>query len=697
MPAVSVAQAFELALQHHQAERLAEADALYRQILAVQPNHADALHLLGVVAHQFGRHAVAVDLIKKAIAVAGGVAAFYTNLGEVYRALGQLDEAIAAHRQAAVLQPNLPDTYYNLGIALYEKGELDDAIAAHRQAIALNPNFAVAQYNLGITLQAKGQLDEAIAAYRQAIALKPEYAEAHNNLGSALREKGQLDAAIAAYGQAIGLQPDLPEAHSNLGDALNDKGQADAAIAACRRAIALKPDHASAYNNLGVALHSKGQPDEAIAAYFQAITHQPGYPKAYSNLGNALREKGLLDEAIAAYRQALALKPNYSEAHSNLGNTLRETGQLDEAIAACRQALALKPNYPQAYNNLGNALQDKGQLDEAIAAYQQAIALKANYPEAHVNLAFVLLVRGYFLPGWEEYEWRWKFKEAASLQRNFTPPQWDGGPLGGRTLLLHAEQGFGDAIQFIRYLPRVAQGGGNIILECQPELERLFQRMAPDLLVLARGQTLPAFDVHGPLLSLPRVFATDLNTIPQSVPYLHAEAAEAAIWHEHLTGLGPSLKVGLVWAGSPTHTNDRNRSLKLASLAPLGEVPGVRFLSLQKGGAAAEARTPPAGMELIDSVEKLKDFADTAALIANLDLVIAVDTAVAHLAGAMGKPVWTLLPFAHDWRWLVGRSDSPWYPTMRIFRQPSPRDWEPVIAEVREHLQLLVHSRRTKP
>jgi hypothetical protein len=315
-------------------------------------------------------------------------------------------------------------------------------------------------------------------------------------------------------------------------------------------------------------------------------------------------------------------------------------------------------------------------------------------------------VQGDFLRGWEEYEWRWKLKDAASPQRNFTQPQWDGGPLEGRTLLLHAEQGFGDAIQFIRYLPLVAQRGGKIILECQPELQRLFQTMAPDLPVVARGQTLPAFDVHCPLLSLPRVFSTDLSNIPRTVPYLHADAAEAAIWRERLAGPGSSIS-GSDRPSARTSRWDSSgratRPTRMIATAPSNWPASLRWpkspacdsISLQKGAAAAEARTPPAGMELIDVAEELKDFADTAALLANLDLVIAVDTAVVHLAGAMGKPVWTLLPFAPDWRWLLDRSDSPWYPTMRLFRQPSIGDWDSVIAEVREQLQLLVHSPRS--
>jgi len=573
MPVVSVPQAFELALQHHQAGRLAEAEALYRQILAVDPRHFDSLQLLGAIALQVGQSDVAVGLI------------------------------------------------------------------------------------------------------RQAIALKPDYAEAHNNLGVALRDQGQLDQAIAACRRAIALRPNYPEAHSNLGAALRANGQFDEAIAACREAIALRPDH----------------------------------PEAHVNLGTALQGKGQLDEAVAAYREAIVLKPDLSEAHSNLGTTLQDKGQLEEAVAAYREAIALKPKYPEAHNNLGDALRLAGQLDEAIASYRQAIALKFDYPETHSYLALALLVQGDFLRGWEEYEWRLKLKDVACLQQNFTQPRWDGGSLEGRTLLLHAEQGFGDAIQFIRYVALAAWRGGKIIIECPPDLQRLFQRMVPELPVIAKGQALPAFDVHCPLLSLPRIFSTDLTNLPRTVPYLHADAADAAIWRERIAGLGssirpsgpdrpssPDLKVGVVWAGSPTHKNDRHRSLKLASLAPLAEVRGVRFVSLQKGDAATEGRTAPAGLELIDVAEELKDFADTAALIANLDLVIAVDTAVVHLAGAMGRPVWTLLPFVPDWRWLLERTDSPWYPTMRLFRQPALGDWDSVIRRVAKELEGAVAAKASQ-
>jgi len=386
MPTFTVQQAFALALQQHQAGQLIAAEALYRQLLAAEPRHADALHLLGVIAHQTGRNEVAVDLIQQAIVLAPTVPEYFSNLGEAYRAEGKFDEAIAACRQAIARKPDYPEAYGNLGAALYARGQLDEAIVASRQAIALKPGFAEAFGNLGGALYDKGQLDEAIAACRQAVALKPNYPDAYANLTAALYDKGQLDEAITACRQAIAVAPDCPEAYGNLSAALYDKGQLDEAIAACRQAIALKPNYPAAHSNLGNMLRDKGESDDSIAACRKAIALEPNSSEAHNNLGNALRDKGQLNDAIAAYRQAISLKPNHPKALNNLGSALSCKGDLDEAIASVREAIALKPDYPEAHCNLGHALRLRGMLDESVASFERAIELSPTLVAAHAGL-----------------------------------------------------------------------------------------------------------------------------------------------------------------------------------------------------------------------------------------------------------------------------------------------------------------------
>jgi predicted O-linked N-acetylglucosamine transferase (SPINDLY family) len=396
MSQLTLQQAFELALRHHQAGQLQQAEQIYRQILAQQPGNPDALHLLGLLAHQVGQHDMAVDLIHQAIARKPNFPGAYSNLGIALKAKGQLDEAIAAFRQAIVLNPHHLEAYSNLGIALKDQGQFDEAILAYRQALALNPNLAEVHNNLGNALREKGQFDEAIAAYQQAVALNPNYPEAYLNLGTILQARGELDAAIAAFRQAIALKPDLAETHIYLGNALRDRGQLDAAIAAFRQAIVLKPQYPEAFNNLGVALKDKGQFDAAIAAFQQAITLKPQYAEAHCNLGAVLKDTGQIDAAIVAFRQAITIKTDYAEAYGNLGLALGIKGQVDAAIAAFRQAITYNPNIPEAYSNLGVALNDKGQRDAAIAAYRQAIVLNPNFPDAHNNLGVALKDQGRF-------------------------------------------------------------------------------------------------------------------------------------------------------------------------------------------------------------------------------------------------------------------------------------------------------------
>jgi tetratricopeptide (TPR) repeat protein len=544
--------------------------------------------------------------------------------------------------------------------------------------------------------QQSGQIREADNLYRQILRIDPAHAGAMHYLGLAAHQQQNNDLAIDLIGKAIALNPRVAEAHNSLGVALLANGRVDQAIAAFEKAITLKSNLASAHYNLGNALNQAGKLDEAIAAYRTAITSNPKLRKAYLCLGDALMKQRQFAAAISAYRDAVSLDPSDAHAHSQLGDAMRNSERLDEAIAAYQNAVALNADLPEAYCNLGNCFRRMGEPDKAIDSYQQAIRARPDYAQAHYNLGLLLLARGDFSAGWAEYEWRWKCEDFAAARRNFQQPQWEGQTLNRRTILLHAEQGFGDAIQFIRYVPLVIERGGTVIVECRAELVRLFDMMAEQtpggFQIVPRGQPLPPFDVHAPLLSLPRLFATTAATVPNALPYLHADPRDAAKWRDLLAGYA-ELKVALVWSGHPGHKNDKQRSMSTELLMPLTRLPGIKFFSLQKR-AATEDKAIVSQLNLVDWTEQLHDFADTAALIAHLDLVIAVDTAVVHLAGAMGKPVWTLLPFVPDWRWLAERTDSPWYPSMRLFRQPAKADWASVIDRVAQALVLEAANRR---
>jgi tetratricopeptide (TPR) repeat protein len=532
---------------------------------------------------------------------------------------------------------------FELAVQHHEAGRTGEAEPLYRAVLAKDPQHVDALYCLGVIAHHTGRRDEAIDLMSRVVSLDADYAEAHNNLGILLKERGQWDQAIAAFERAVAAVPDYAEAYQNLCVTLRTRGRLDEAIATCRAWLAVSPGSVDAYNFLGIAMREVGRPDEAIAAYRQVAALSPQVPVAHNNLGVVLKDNGYFDEAIAAYRAAIALRPDYTEAYSNLGNVLRNVRRLDEAVSAHRQAIALGP-------------------DAALA---------------HFNLGITLLAQGNFKDGWAEYEWR--LRDAAYPQRNFHQPRWNGEALDGRTLLIHAETGFGDSIQFIRYLPLAAGRGGNVIVECQPELRRVFQSIPAQFQIITRGQPLPAFDLHCPLFSLPFVFKTTLESIPRDVPYLFADSDSLVSWRDRLALPTTGLKIALNWAGNPAFRGDRLRSLSLDVLAPLANVCGVTFYSIQKGGAHRQVDNPPAGLRLIDLSPQINDFADTAAVISLADLVITTDTSVAHLAGALGRPVWIMLQYVADWRWLLDRQDSPWYPSMRLFRQPGKGDWSSVI------------------
>jgi tetratricopeptide (TPR) repeat protein len=605
---------------------------------------------------------------------------------------GLFAEAEQSCRQALAADPGQADAWCFVGLACRAQGKNAEAATAYREAIRLRPDFLEALNNLGNALIAQGKPEQAVSCYERALMLRPDYAEAHNNLGVALRRSGRFEQAVASYECALRLAPHYAEAHNNLGDAVSALGQWERAIGCYRQALALRSDNPEALNNLGVALLRIGKGDDGIACHEEALRLRPNYYEAHNNLGNALAARRGPAEAVRSYREALRIRPDYAEAHYNLGIALAEQGQLDEAVASYREALRLKPDYVEARSNLGHALRAQGRLDEAMACYNQILDAKPDDPEAHMSRALAWLQQGDYEQGWPEYEWRWRCRELGRLP--YTQPAWDGSPLEGRTVLLHAEQGLGDTIQFVRYVPLVRARGGEVIVACPKALQPLLAD-SPGLRRLAvKDDELPPFDVYAPLLSLPALLGTTLATVPADVPYVHADPALVERWRRELEGI-PGFKVGIVWQGSPDYRSDRYRSIPLRHFAPLARVPGVSLLSLQKGPGSEQLRE--AGFAVTDLSPRLDEtsgpFRDTAAVLRNLDLAVMIDTAAAHLAGALAVPTWLALSSAWaDPRWLLDREDSPWYPTLRLFRQQRFGDWDGLFARMAEALGRLVEG-----
>ncbi len=644
-------QAIDLALQRHRTGELAVAENLYRQILAQWPDDPMALQLLGVVYHQRDQNEAAEPLIRRALRISPDLAQAHSNLGNVLVAQGRPREAIACFRRAVRLDARMAMAWNNLANLLSDAGDNTPALQAYRRAIELDPTYAEAWSNLSTVLLEEWQIEQSIAAARRAIQLKPDCASAYLHLGNALAAQCQPQEALAAHRQALHHRPDYPEALMAIA---RITGEAD-------------------------------DWDRTIAAHRAALVDRRPTVKLLNSLALALKERDQVDEAMDLLHQALQLDPQAFLALRSQGELLIHQGQADAGIDAVNRALAIKPNFPEAHCTVGIALFNKNQPREAMAAFRQALALAPEMPDAHSNVGIALLKLGELEEGWREYEWRLRVADYKLNVQKISKPRWNGEPLEGRTILLHSEQGLGDTIHFIRYVPMVAERGGRVILGCPKSLHRLLGHFAP----IAETHDLNSFDVHCPIMSLPHVFGKTLETIPNRVPYLFPDANEIARWAERIAALPHQRerprKVGLAWAGNPANKSDRQRSMPFAMLAPLSRIPGVRLFSLQKGSPAQELAARPSDFEIIDWTEEFSDFND-AALMAQLDLIITVDTSVAHVAAALGRPTWIMLCHSPDWRWMLDREDSPWYPTARLFRQPVPGDWRSVVQRVADEV-----------
>ena len=533
------------------------------------------------------------------------------------------------------------------GLQRHHAGDLQEAEKIYTTVLQTDPNNSDALHLLGVVSFQRRDYSRAETYYRRAVQLNPQYFQAINNLGLLLTRMGRVREAIDCF----------------------------------ERSLQLNPHDAGALNNLGLAWSARGDVHAAISAYREAICLKPDYAEAYNNLGNALRALGQTDNALRSYEYAVHLKPDYAEGYNNLANVLAEKAGVEQAVHLYHTALKHNNRYVGALNNLGKISREQKFLDASHEYYRRSLDIDPDEAESHWGLANLLLLQGRLEEGWKEYEWRWNLPGCIDRPET-SRPMWDGSDLAGRSILLYTEQGMGDGLQFIRYAPMVAERNGKVIVHCQRELSSLFASVRGVAEVVARGEPLPYFDVQCPLMSLPLIFGTGVETIPSLVPYVHPRTCVIKRWQRRLAPFRDTLRVGLAWAGSPTHANDVHRSLHFSTLAPLSEVTGVTFFSLQKGEAGKQAHLTVPGLSIVDWTEDLVDFEETAGLVRTLDMVIAVDTAVAHLAGSLGKPSWVAIPFAPDWRWLLNESTSRWYPTMRLYRQPASGAWAPVVADL---------------
>ena len=636
-------EAFALARSELVAGRMSAAESILRQILAASPQHAPSLHLLGVALLQSGRP----------------------------------DEAVGHIRQSLSLSPGDPAAHANLGCALMQKDLLTEARAQFEHALAVKGDFAEAWQNLGDVQQKLGRLDESVASCRKALDLAPSSPAVHVGVACVLARQGRYDQAEAACRRALEIDPAHVAAWHILTCALRDQRKYSESLAAAQKGLALDPKSVAILQVQGGVLMELGEADKAQAAFARAVQIAPRHVPAWVGLASALRVQRRLEQALDAVNRALEIDPGDTNALNELGCVQAEMGQVEQAGRTYETVLASHPDHAEAHNNLGTLLAMRGGLDDAISHFERAVHLKGHYPVARFNRGLALLTQGRYLQAWGDYEWRDRC--AMVPRRQFPQPRWDGGDLQGRRILLFWEQGFGDAIMFARYVPMVAARGGKAILEVQKPLARLLAGLDGATQVVADGSVLPDFDVQCPLVSLAGVFGTEVDTIPARVPYLHADERDRIAWRSRL-GERRGLRVGLVWSANPNAHTAGMRCIKAKLLRPLWNVPGVTFYSLQLGEAATQVSDLPAGV--VDLAPYLADFADTAAAMCELDLVISIDTAGAHLAGALARPTWTLLPHVADWRWLLGRDDSPWYPTMRLFRQQRAGDWAGVVDRV---------------
>ncbi len=674
--------------------QLAQVALGYQSVLARNPCHPAALIGMSLVALASHQPEAAVTMAQAGVATAPLLPAAWVALGQALKAAGQLDQAEQAYREALRCDGMDPLAHLGLGELMLATRRPAEAVEEFALALRRQPGMVSAIMGLGNALALQGRNDAALLRYEQALALHPGLAEAEFAAGYVLSRLGHTALAETRYRRSLALRPDFAAAWLNLGCLLRESGSEVFAEAALRRAVKLRPDLIAGWINLALLHREQQRHDEAAAHLGRAFALDPDLLETQLAWCQFCAATADLAGARAWLRWALARDPQHPEAVNMHGILLHTERRFAEAVAVFEQAEAL--GSPSAASNRGNSLLDLGRMDEALRAHEQAAAHDLHSPGAAYNLALTRLRLGHWEPGWAGYEARWRFREVHRMPRRFAQPRWQGQELRGQTILLHAEQGLGDTLQFCRYAALVAARGGRPLLQVQPATARLLRSLAVVraglATVCALGSEPPPFQLECPLLSLPAVFRTTVDTVPWPGAYLAAEPQQVAGKRAAFAAAG--LRVGLAWAGNPRYKADAQRSMRLRQLLPLLRTPGITWFSLQKGEAADQLAALPGEVSLVDACSRDRDLAETAALMATLDLVLSTDTCIPHLAAAMGKPVWLLLPHLADWRWMEQAATTPWYPTMRLFRQPRPEDWPSVLQQVHEELAVFAQSHR---
>jgi tetratricopeptide (TPR) repeat protein len=649
---------FDQALHAMQNRKLAEAEVICRKILADAPKDFDALHMLAVICSEKGE---------------------YEESEKLFRATISLD-------------PYFPPGYYNYGSLLAKQKKYLAAITQFDKALSIFPNFAPAHCDRGLALKELGRFDEALGSLTEAVSLAPNVPMVWYNRGNVYSQKHDYSSALSDYDRAIKIDPHYADAWLGHGNAFAGLKRYDEAFAAYDRALALKPDLVKVWLARGNVLYDLKRHDEALVAYDKALGLKSDLAEAWLGRGSACYDLKRYDEALAACNNALAHKPDWNAWLARAG-VLYGLNRYDEALVAFDNAIALKPDLAEAWLGRGNIFKNLSRYNEAFVAYDKAHALKPDLAEAQCNEALIRLVLGDTECGWKKFEYRWDTKLMRGWKRNFPQRLWLGdSDIKNKTILIHAEQGLGDTIMACRYVRMLASLGAKVIVEVQTPLKSLLKTLEGVSMLIGKGETIPRFDVQCPTMSLPLAFKTTIETIPAKVPYLAVSKDIIEKWRSKLTGA--EIKVGIAWAGNPNHPSDLDRSIPLKSILPIVGVEGARYFSLQKDLRDGDKEILDVTSEIVQLDQAMNDFEDTAAIMMSLDLVISCDTSIVHVAGALSRPIWVLLPFSPDWRWLLDRNDSPWYPTARMFRQKSIGEWSTVTNDVCVELEKLVTEKK---